>query len=76
MDAVVPLLVPPAVRPPAGGALLGTALSVSVLRPERWALFVAPDDERGAAAHARWTILLCAAGGAWTVCGAEPVRRS
>lgn len=57
------------------GAFLATAVLASLLWPERWALFVAPDDERWAAAHDRWTVLLCAALAVWAVCGAEPVRR-
>lgn len=57
------------------GALFTTAVPASLLWPERWALFVAPDDERWAAAHDRWTVLLCAALAVWAVCGAEPVRR-
>ncbi|MFE9924419.1 ABC transporter [Streptomyces sp. NPDC005774] len=57
------------------GALFTTAVLASVLWPERWALFVAPDDEKWAAAHDRWTVLLCAALAVWAACGAEPVRR-
>ncbi|MFI8303583.1 ABC transporter [Streptomyces sp. NPDC085927] len=57
------------------GALFATAVLASLLWPERWALFVAPDDERWAAAHDRWAVLLCAALAVWAVCGAEPVRR-
>ncbi|MCX2927513.1 ABC transporter [Streptomyces sp. NEAU-W12] len=57
------------------GALFASAVLACLLWPERWALFVAPDDERWAAAHDRWTVLLCAALAVWAVCGAEPVRR-
>ncbi|MFF0111492.1 ABC transporter [Streptomyces prasinus] len=61
--------------PAVAGALFATAVSASLLWPERWALFVAPGDGRWAAAHDRWSVLLCAALAAWAVCGAEPVRR-
>ncbi|WP_243762332.1 ABC transporter [Streptomyces sp. Tu 3180] len=57
------------------GGLLASAVLAPLLWPGRWALFVTPDDERWAAAHDRWTVLLCAALVVAAVCAAEPLRR-
>lgn len=54
--------------------LVGSVLG-PLLVPGRWALFVTPDDPRWAAAHDRWTALLCAAVVVGAVCATEPRRR-
>lgn len=61
-------------RAVAGGLLVPGVLA-PLLWPGRWALFVTPDDERWAAAHDRWAVLLCAALAVAAVCAAEPLRR-
>ncbi|MFF5254992.1 ABC transporter [Streptomyces leeuwenhoekii] len=55
--------------------LLTAAVLAPLLLPERWALFVPPDDVRWAAAHDRWALVLAGAAALWAVCGPEPVRR-
>ncbi|MDT0388188.1 ABC transporter [Streptomyces dubilierae] len=66
-----------ATRPglPVAAALLTTAVLALLLWPERWALFVPVEDERWAAAHDRWGVVLAGTVilGAW--CALEPVRR-
>ncbi|MFJ5561033.1 hypothetical protein ACIQCD_27370 [Streptomyces sp. NPDC093250] len=57
------------------GFLLVAAILGPLLSPGSWALFVTPDDPRWAAAHDRWTLLLCAVLAAGAVCAMEPVRR-
>lgn len=54
--------------------LVGSVLG-PLLVPGRWALFVPPGDPRWAAAHDRWTVLLCAAVVVGAVCATEPRRR-
>jgi hypothetical protein len=54
--------------------LVGSVLG-PLLVPGRWALFVTPGDPRWAAAHDRWTVLLCAAVVVGAVCATEPRRR-
>lgn len=55
--------------------LLTAAVLAPLVLPERWALFVPPDDERWAAAHDRWALALAGAGALWAACGPEPLRR-
>jgi len=64
-------------RPGAGvtAALLTGAVLSPLLLPDRWALIVAVQDERWAAAHERWGVLLAAASVVWGMCGMEPLRR-
>jgi hypothetical protein len=57
------------------GALLIAAVLTALLLPARWALFVGPGDDRWAASHDRWAVLLAAAGALGALCGPEPVRR-
>jgi len=61
-------------RAVAGGLLAGAVLG-PLFAPGHWALFVPPDDERWAAAHDRWAVLLCAAVAVAVVCATEPRRR-
>lgn len=58
------------------GFVLGCAILTPLLCPDDWALFVGPDDPRWAAAHDRWTVLLCAVLLTGAVAVTEPVRRS
>ncbi|WP_256984368.1 ABC transporter [Streptomyces sp. XY006] len=60
---------------PVAGGLLTTAVLALLLWPERWALFVAVEDKRWAAAHDRWAVLLAAAALAGMLCTREPLRR-
>ncbi|MEV2216370.1 ABC transporter [Streptomyces sp. NPDC050997] len=64
-------------RPGAGvtAVLLTGAVLSALLPPDRWALMVTVKDERWAAAHERWGVLLAAALAVWAMCGMEPVRR-
>lgn len=57
------------------GFLLATAILAPLLSTGDWELFVTPDDERWAAAHDRWAVLLCALLAAGALCLTEPVRR-
>ncbi|MEU3950130.1 ABC transporter [Streptomyces sp. NPDC029526] len=57
------------------GALLASTVVAPLLWPERWPLFVVPGDDRWAAAHDRWAVLLCVAVLLWAVCSTEPLRR-
>ncbi|MEU3095035.1 ABC transporter [Streptomyces sp. NPDC006967] len=58
------------------GFVLGCAILAPLLCPDDRALFVGPDDPRWAAAHDRWTVLLCAVLLTGAVAVTEPVRRS
>ncbi|KOW00145.1 ABC transporter [Streptomyces sp. NRRL B-1140] len=60
---------------PVAVGLLTTSVLVMLFWPGRWALFVPVEDERWAAAHERWGLVLGGAvllGAAWAV---EPLRR-
>ncbi|CAL9501269.1 hypothetical protein SUDANB176_03447 [Streptomyces sp. enrichment culture] len=61
--------------PAVAAALLLVAVLAPLLAPEDWALFTAPDDDRWAAAHDRWAVLLGAGSAVAAVCAAEPLRR-
>ncbi|MGW6641371.1 ABC transporter [Streptomyces iakyrus] len=61
--------------PPVAVGLLATAVLAMLFWPGRWALFVPVEDERWAAAHDRWGVLLVGAVALGAVCAAEPVRR-
>ncbi|MFJ5732684.1 ABC transporter [Streptomyces paradoxus] len=61
--------------PPVSGGLLATAVLALLFWPGRWALFVPVEDERWAAAHDRWAVVLAGAVVAGAVCAVEPVRR-
>ncbi|MES5821564.1 ABC transporter [Streptomyces sp. RG80] len=52
-------------------AVLTTAVAAPLLLPGRWAMFVAPDDDRWAASHDRWAWVLVAAALVWAACGPE-----
>ncbi|WP_225824673.1 ABC transporter [Streptomyces naphthomycinicus] len=60
---------------PAATALLVTGVLAPLLVPDRWALFVAPQDPRWAAAHERWAWLLAGAAAVWVLSLGEPPRR-
>ncbi|MEU5395621.1 ABC transporter [Streptomyces tibetensis] len=60
---------------PVTGALLTTAVLTMLFWPGRWALFVPVEDERWAAAHERWSLVLGGAVLLGVVCGIEPLRR-
>ncbi|MFC8145399.1 ABC transporter [Streptomyces paradoxus] len=60
---------------PVTGGLLTTAVLAMLFWPGRWALFVPVQDERWAAAHDRWAVVLAGAVVLGVVCAAEPVRR-
>ncbi|MFF9029714.1 ABC transporter [Streptomyces iakyrus] len=60
---------------PVAVGLLATALLALLFWPGRWALFVPVEDERWAAAHDRWGVLLAGAVVLGAVCAVEPVRR-
>ncbi|MFD5233084.1 ABC transporter [Streptomyces qaidamensis] len=66
-----------AARPglPVAGGLLATAVLAMLFWPGRWALFVPVQDERWAAAHDRWAVVLAGAVVLGAVCAVEPVRR-
>ncbi|MGW7222892.1 ABC transporter [Streptomyces sp. NPDC054826] len=57
------------------GGLIAAAVLAPLVWPDRWALFVVPGDERWAAAHDRWAVLLSAAVAVWIACAPEPLRR-
>ncbi|WP_432043588.1 ABC transporter [Streptomyces cadmiisoli] len=59
----------------AAAVLLPTALAVTLLVPDRWALVVAPGDPRWEAAHERWAVVLVVAAAVFTACLPEPLRR-
>ncbi|GAA2765046.1 ABC transporter [Streptomyces paradoxus] len=61
--------------PPVSGGLLATAVLALLFWPGRWALFVPVEDERWAAAHDRWAVVLAGAVVFGAVCAVEPVRR-
>ncbi|KDN78578.1 ABC transporter [Streptomyces olindensis] len=61
--------------PPVAAGLLTTALLALLFWPGRWALFVPVEDDRWAAAHDRWAVLLAGAVVAGVVWATEPVRR-
>ncbi|CAM5376167.1 GAF domain-containing protein OS=Streptomyces griseomycini OX=66895 GN=FHS37_004519 PE=4 SV=1 [Streptomyces griseomycini] len=58
--------------PAVAAALLPVAVLAHRLAPEDRAPFVAPDDERWAAAHGRWAVPLCAGSAVGAVRVAEP----
>ncbi|MFF5966812.1 ABC transporter [Streptomyces collinus] len=60
---------------PVTGGLLATAVLAMLFWPGRWALFVPVQDERWAAAHDRWAVVLAGALVLGAVCAVEPVRR-
>nr|WP_237525182.1 ABC transporter [Streptomyces sp. SID5643] len=60
---------------PAAVGLLATAVLAMLFWPGRWALFVTVEDERWAAAHDRWGMVLAGAVILGAVCAMEPVRR-
>ncbi|PPS67614.1 ABC transporter [Streptomyces sp. 46] len=60
---------------PVTGALLTTAVLAMLFWPGRWALFVPVEDERWAAAHERWGLVLGGAVLLGVVCAIEPLRR-
>ncbi|MET9391702.1 ABC transporter [Streptomyces sp. NPDC006624] len=66
-----------AARPglPVAGGVLVSAILAMLFWPDRWALFVAVADERWAAAHQRWAVVLVVAALAGALCVREPVRR-
>ncbi|MFF6949454.1 ABC transporter [Streptomyces iakyrus] len=61
--------------PPVAIGLLATAVLALLFWPGRWALFVPVEDERWAAAHERWGVVLAGAVVLGAVCAVEPVRR-
>jgi hypothetical protein len=66
-----------AARPglPVAGGLLTTAVLAMLFWPGRWAPFVPVRDERWAAAHDRWAVVLAAAVLPGVLCALEPLRR-
>jgi hypothetical protein len=60
---------------PVAGGLLTTAVLAMLFWPRRWALFVPVQDERWAAAHDRWAVVLAGAVILGLVSAVEPVRR-
>ncbi|BCL21398.1 ABC transporter [Streptomyces tuirus] len=60
---------------PVAIGLLTTALLAMLFQPGRWALFVPVEDERWAAAHDRWGVVLAGAVILGAVCAVEPLRR-
>ncbi|MEU3887659.1 ABC transporter [Streptomyces sp. NPDC029041] len=60
---------------PVAAGLLTTSVLVMLFWPGRWALFVQVQDERWAAAHERWGLVLGAAVLLGAVCAVEPLRR-
>ncbi|MEU6914904.1 ABC transporter [Streptomyces olindensis] len=61
--------------PPVAAGLLTSSLLALLLSPPWWALFVPVDDDRWAAAHDRWAVLLAGAVAVGVVGAVEPVRR-
>ena len=61
--------------PPVAGGLLTTAVLAMLFWPGGWALFVPVQDERWAAAHDRWLVVLAGAVILGAVCAVEPLRR-
>jgi hypothetical protein len=61
--------------PGVAAGLLSAAVLAPLLLPERWALFVPVEDDRWAAAHDRWALLLAAAVTAWALYGRERLAR-
>ncbi|MEU0587095.1 ABC transporter [Streptomyces sp. NPDC006132] len=61
--------------PPVAAGLLTSAVLVMLFWPGRWALFVPVEDDRWAAAHDRWAVVLAGAALVGGVCAGEPVRR-
>ena len=61
--------------PPVAGGLLTTAVLALRVWPGGWALFVPVQDERWAAAHDRWLVVLAGAVILGAVCAVEPLRR-
>jgi len=61
--------------PSVAAALLFTAIVSPLVLPQRWALFVWPQDKRWDAAHERWAWLLVGAVTALMLCLPEPVRK-
>ncbi|MBR8642412.1 ABC transporter [Streptomyces tuirus] len=61
--------------PPVAAGLLTSALLALLFWPGRWALFVPVEDERWAAAHDRWAVLLAGAVLVGGLCAVEPLRR-
>ncbi|MFJ5995601.1 ABC transporter [Streptomyces sp. NPDC092370] len=66
-----------AARPglPVAGGLLTTAVLAMLFWPGRWPLFVPVHDERWAAAHDRWAVVLTAVVLLGVLCALEPLRR-
>ncbi|WP_308311444.1 ABC transporter [Streptomyces sp. D2-8] len=60
---------------PVAGGLLTTAVLAMLFWPGRWALFVPVRDERWAAAHDRWAVVLAGAVILGVVSAVEPMRR-
>ncbi|MFJ4539023.1 ABC transporter [Streptomyces tibetensis] len=60
---------------PVAVGLLATALLAMLFWPGRWALFVPVEDERWAAAHERWGVVVAGAVVLGAVCAIEPLRR-
>ncbi|MGW1211319.1 ABC transporter [Streptomyces sp. NPDC002499] len=54
--------------------LLVLAILTPLLLPESWALFVAVEDKRWAAAHDRWAVLLTGAAVVWGLCMPERIK--
>ncbi|MGW3290369.1 ABC transporter [Streptomyces sp. NPDC001002] len=54
--------------------LLVVAILTPLLLPESWALFVAVEDKRWAAAHERWAMVLAGAVVVWGVCMPERIK--
>ncbi|MEU6258998.1 ABC transporter [Streptomyces sp. NPDC047043] len=73
--AAIRLTDEPRPGPSVAAALLFTAIMAPLLLPERWQLFVWPEDERWDAVHERWAWLLVGAVAALALCLPEPVRR-
>jgi hypothetical protein len=61
--------------PRLAAGLLTSAMLVQLFWPGRWALLVPVQDERWAAAHDRWAVVLAGAVVLGAVCAVEPVRR-
>jgi len=55
--------------------LLVLAILTPLLLPDSWALFVAVEDKRWAAAHDRWAVLSVGAAVVWGLCMPERVGR-
>ncbi|CAM5726133.1 ABC transporter OS=Streptomyces violarus OX=67380 GN=FHS41_007716 PE=4 SV=1 [Streptomyces violarus] len=61
--------------PRVAAGLLTSAVLVMVCWPGRWALFVPVGDERWAAAHDRWAVVLAGAVLVGALGAVEPLRR-